>query len=72
VAIEVGLAVMATVGAGDGLPMVPPAHPVNRRGSKKPGAIEKRVWRMRAFVTIITFLSLTTDLPCAGIRGHVS
>jgi hypothetical protein len=64
-AIDAGLAVMATVGAGDVLIRLPFTHPVSSRGSKRPGAIKERIQRMelrmRAFVKMLTFLSLTVN-----------
>jgi hypothetical protein len=47
-AIEAGLAVMATVGAGDVLLKLPPAHPVNSRLSDRLGATKKEISRIRA------------------------
>jgi hypothetical protein len=40
-AIDVGLAVMATDGAGDVLLILPPPQPVNSSGSKIPGATQE-------------------------------
>jgi hypothetical protein len=58
--IEVGLAVMPTVGAAE-VPVEIPPHPVNSRGSKKPAIIKERIrgrdLRTRAFVTVFSFLS---------------
>ena len=60
-AIEVGLALMATVGIGDVLIRLPFTHPVNNSGKNSPGAIKRKLlwidWRMRAFVKMSTFLS---------------
>jgi hypothetical protein len=75
-AIELGLAVMATVGAGDVLTRLPFTHPLNSRGSKRPGAIEERIrrieLRMCMFVKMLTFLSLTVDLRDVSIRDPIS
>lgn len=47
-AIDIGLAVIATVGAGDILRMLPPAHPANSRLSHRPGATRREVRRIPA------------------------
>lgn len=75
-AIDVGLAVMATVGAGDVLLMLPLTHPVNSRVSKRPestkGILRRKDWWMRVFVTMCAFLFLTVDFPNVAIRDHFS
>jgi len=71
--IEVGLAVMVTVGAGDAPIKLPLTHPVNSRGSKRPGITQERIERRdlpsRAFVNMLTLLFLAVDVRDVAIRG---
>jgi len=46
-ATDAGLAVMATVGAEDGLLVRPPTHPVNIEKTKRPGSMKKKSRRVR-------------------------
>jgi hypothetical protein len=70
--IEVGLAEMATV-AGNAPIKLPRTHPVNSRGSKRPGITQERIERRdlpsRAFIKMLTFLTLSVDFRDVAIRG---
>jgi hypothetical protein len=75
-AIDVGLALMAIVGTGGVLLMLPPAHPVRSSGSKRPestkGTIRQKGWPMRAYVTLFVKLFFAVDFPNVVIRGFHS
>ena len=74
--IEVGLAVIVTVGAGNAPIKLPRTHPVNSRGSKMPGIpherIERRDLPLRAFIKMLPFLTLPVDFWDVAIRGLYS
>jgi hypothetical protein len=71
-ATDAGLASIATVGAGDLLPMLIPAHPASRRGRRSPGRMnnkrERLDWPMHACVTVFAFVFLAVDFSNVAIR----
>ena len=74
-ATEVGLALIATVGAGDELTWLPFTHPISSKGSRRPGAIEENVQgvdgRMRAFFKLTAFLSCSVDFPMGQFEATI-